>query len=404
MKAVAKIAVLSSGLLAALALATCTVSTTGAPCVDRTNCPNGQFCAIDGICHTTQNDAPCEVDAHCPEGQYCASGMCTAGEAPLGDAGNDTGETNDAGADAGVDAGVRECAIDANCKNAHVTDAKCVDDRCQLTCEQGWENANGDALDGCEAETPCNPAGGFSGGTECVLTSECACGAQGAHCVKGLVDYMGFASDQGVCLGDCNTKACPDSTYKCVPTRLDDKGRPVLQSCFKTGRLTGNFTVLVKDVCKDATGDLRAGSLKIALNPYYADFNNFTGCKDASGAQKAVVVQGFKICAAPNVPCPDIVYLYVREDAIGKAEIPYINENGEPNFGSLYLWAEFDGTTIDKMAVRGMASGGRIFNLAKTATGPLGSEYKGETDVELIEYVLPVCGGTTGKACPQVGQ
>jgi hypothetical protein len=177
---------------------------------------------------------------------------------------------------------------------------------------------------------------------------------------------MGFGSDRGVCLEDCSkTMACKDAKAKCVPTKLDENGQPSLESCFKTGKLTGSFTVLIKDACKDAPADARAGLCKISLPPYYPDFTVFSACKDQSSEPKLITMQGFKFCPDPQstTPCPDVLYIYVRQDAATGTEIPYFNvEKGWPNFGVMYLWADFDiqANVINKMALRGTASGGRV--------------------------------------------
>jgi hypothetical protein len=391
------------------AAVTCTVNTTGAPCETRDNCPSGQFCTFEGKCHSYQQGAPCSTDDHCPQGEHCAEGTCAEGAPPAEDAGTDSG--SDAGHDSGRDAGQAECAIADNCKTAHVVEGQCVEGRCVVTCEEGWEDANRNVTkDGCEKETPCSTTGGFSPGTECSTTRECACVGDGTHCVKELANYMGYSLKKGVCLEDCPSDTCRNQTDRCFPTRPGKDFVPELKSCFTTGELTGNLTIVVKGACKDGEGALRAGQVKIALAGNFADFNAFTACTEGEGTQKTLVVQGFRICSAPNTPCPDIMYLYVREQALvdalnaGQTEIPYVSPEGEGNFGVLYLYAKIIGGIIDTMWVRGMASGGSISDILQSGSGPLGNEYKATVDIDLISYELAFCGGTTGQPCPEVGQ
>ncbi|MBI5525726.1 MAG: hypothetical protein HY897_05285 [Deltaproteobacteria bacterium] len=379
---------------------TCTVNTTGAPCETRANCPSGQFCSIENTCHSYQQNAPCETDDHCPEGEHCLAGNCAEGTPPA-DAGIDAGP--DAGSDAGADAGQIDCAINDNCKTEHVVEGQCVEGRCVVACEDGWEDANHNVVkDGCEKEIPCGSASQLVElGFECETTAKCKCGKSGSHCVKGLAEGMGFGTDKGVCLEDCPAGDCGDSRYKCVPTKVDENMKPVVQSCFKIGKLTGAITILVKNVCEDVAGDGRAGLARIALDFYNAEFTVFTACRDKSSNPPVVVVQGFRFCNGPTTPCPDILYMYIREDAFGaSAEIPYFNERNEPTFGATYLYATIEQDSITEMTIRGMASGGRIFNIVNTTV----AEYKAELDIELIKYEITFCGAETGKECPKFNQ
>ena len=399
---------LAAACLVVAAAATCTVSTTGAPCDSRDNCPKAQFCGVDGVCHSNQKNAPCETDAHCPEGDYCAGGTCAAVDTP-DDAGTDAGGQDDggvgpdagqdAGADAGGDAGKIDCAIDSNCQTRHVAAGQCVEGRCQLTCEKGWENGNGDAADGCEAEV-CNPSGWTTLTMNCTQTWDCACGN---HCVKGIAGGPGSAG-LGQCLEDCDYRApkCKDSTAKCLP--ITTSGSTVTQAnCFRTGKLTGDFKILLTDKCgAQGGGELRQGSLSLTIGGKAYAFDMFTACKKVEGDGKTYVeIQGFHILQAqPLTPGPDLIFFMIPAGKIDQSLIEMYQGSPESNFTVVQEEVTFNGyPNVSAVTLHGMGFSGKIFNLAKGAKLPAGQEYTGSVDVEMMKYDADMCGGATGTPC-----
>ncbi len=119
----------------------CATETSGPPvplpewaCESGADCPIGQGCGSDGLCH---EDGECNADADCPEGQLCYN---AGNDDPAGFCADERPATNPYCRSDGAGACRYECNLDDSCG----TGASCSDGLCYFD-------------DECENEADCTP-------------------------------------------------------------------------------------------------------------------------------------------------------------------------------------------------------------------------------------------------------
>ncbi len=155
------------------------------------SCPAGTTMCGSRCVDLQSDPASCgSCDAVCPAGAgsspTCSAGRCGVRCNEVATQGDCDGVATN-GCEVELRRSPMHCGACGNLcpPGAHATPA-CSDGACQLTCETGWGNCDGDAANGCETD---------------LTTSDAHCGACGGACVPRLNGANACAA--GVCVGSC---------------------------------------------------------------------------------------------------------------------------------------------------------------------------------------------------------
>jgi sugar lactone lactonase YvrE len=216
-----------------------TTTTTTSSGTGGSGCGAGEA-MCDGACTDIASDpTSCGACGHVCDATHgapsCKSGACAIDCDPGFDDCN--GDADD-GCEADLGSDLASCGACGHTCDATHGAASCDDGLCAITCDPGFEDCNGDASDGCEADlqsdvTSCGACGSICGGAH--DTPSCVGGACVLACEKGFDDCNGDALDGcetdlsqdpsscGECGRVCPTAAC--SGGGCAPEPITPLGQ-----------------------------------------------------------------------------------------------------------------------------------------------------------------------------------
>ena len=164
-------------------------------------CPAGQACCSGACVDTQSNIAACGAcDRRCtiPNGaSSCLNGNCTVASctAPFADCNASAGD----GCEANTQSDLAHCgACNTACPTRANATATCAAGTCGFTCNAGFENCDGDASNGCEADTRASATHCGGCGRACAPPN-----ATGA-CVAGACTVGSCATSYGDCDGNAS--------------------------------------------------------------------------------------------------------------------------------------------------------------------------------------------------------
>jgi hypothetical protein len=279
-----------------LLVLTLSVPAQAVPCVDATDCDDGNVCTTDTcpiltqVCQYTNNTKPCNDGNACTTSDTCSAGVCVGGAPPNCDDGNVC--TNDS------------CSPATGCVHANNT-APCNDgsvcttnDICSGGACVGGTALNCDDGNVCTTET-CDPATGCvhtnntapcNDGNACTTNDTCS----GGTCVGGAAPNC---DDGNVCTDDaCNPATGCTHTNNTAP--CNDGSVCTTNDACSGGACVGGAAlncddgnVCTTDTCDPATGCVHA--------------NNNAPCNDGNACTTNDTCSGGACAGGPAPNCDD---------------------------------------------------------------------------------------------------